>query len=116
VRELWGTFSVRDHLDERPFVADLMLYDRLIVPVPSDKEERARWQQPELGWNPARQKRVLDVIERVEEKSGQTIVGRIPWNDERRRTFADTLTKARAAGVEVDGYQWTAGRCSPIRR
>jgi hypothetical protein len=110
VRELWGTFSVRDHLDERPFVADLMLYDRLIVPVPSDDEERARWEQPEFAWNPARQSRVLRVIKRVEEKSGQTLVGRIPWNDDRRRAFDDTLTKARAAGAEVDGYQWTAGQ------
>src|SRR6476620_877169 len=32
--QLWGTFSVADHLRRTPFVADVLLFDRLIVPVP----------------------------------------------------------------------------------
>ena len=27
--ELWGTFSVRDHLRPRSFIAEVLLYDRL---------------------------------------------------------------------------------------
>src|SRR4051794_5790277 len=68
VRELWGTFSVRDHCEERPFVADVMLYDRLIVPVPSDSTEWERWQHPDQDWDPARQKRLLDVFRRYEDR------------------------------------------------
>jgi hypothetical protein len=49
---LWGTFSVVDHLRTQPFVADVLLYDRLVVPVPSDDAEAARWsarhRQPDL--------------------------------------------------------------------
>ncbi len=40
---LWGTFSVVDHLRRRPFVADVLLYDRLVVPVPDGDEEVKRW-------------------------------------------------------------------------
>jgi hypothetical protein len=32
--ELWGTFSVKDHLRERAFVAEVLLYDRLVIPRP----------------------------------------------------------------------------------
>ena len=49
---LWGTFSVVDHLRTQPFVADVLLYDHLVVPVPSDDAEAARWsarhRQPDL--------------------------------------------------------------------
>jgi hypothetical protein len=110
MRELWGTFSVRDHLDERPFVADLMLYDRLIVPVPADPKERERWERPDLAWDPGWQSKVLDTVHRLEKKSNQQLIIRVPWNEHRRQVFKDTLTRARAAGMEVDGYQWTAGQ------
>lgn len=40
---LWGTFSVVDHLRSHPFIADVLLYDRPAVPVPSDEIEAKRW-------------------------------------------------------------------------
>ena len=58
-REVWGTYSVRDHLREHPWAADVLLYDRLVVPVPPepgdprDPAEWARWQ--DNGWQPGRQ-------------------------------------------------------------
>jgi hypothetical protein len=110
MRELWGTFSVRDHLEQRPFVADLMLYDRLIVPVPADQEEHERWERPDFAWDPVRQSKVLEAIHRLEQKHDQELILRIPWDEARRRVFSDTMTRARAAGLEVDGYQWTAGQ------
>jgi hypothetical protein len=66
VRRLWGCYSVADHLEPRAFVADLLLYDRLVVPVPAE-DDRARW---EKHWNPARQDLLLgilgDFVERIE--------------------------------------------------
>jgi hypothetical protein len=108
MRELWGTFSVRDHCERRPFVADVMLYDRLVVPFPADPSEWERWEHPDQDWDPARQKRVLDVLRRHDEKGPLLLP--IPWDDARRRAFSDTFTAARAGGLEVDGYQWTAGQ------
>lgn len=111
LRELWGTFSVRDHLEERPFVADVMLYDRLLVPVPPDNAEWERWEDPRQGWNPARQKRVLDVLRAGKEKEKhKKLVVTVPWDAVRRNVFHDTFTQATAAGFEVDGYRWTAGQ------
>jgi len=50
--EVWGTFSVSDHLRRRPFVADVLLYDKLVIPVVPEKDQavRNRWQ--ERGWRP----------------------------------------------------------------
>jgi hypothetical protein len=32
--EVWATYSVEDHLDRRALAADIMLFDRLVFPVP----------------------------------------------------------------------------------
>ena len=33
-KELWATYSVKDHLEPRALAADIMLFDRLVFPVP----------------------------------------------------------------------------------
>ncbi len=55
-KQVWGTFSVKDHCDPSAFVAEVMLYDRLVIPRPPDERERSRWS--EVGWHPDR----LDVL------------------------------------------------------
>jgi len=57
---LWATFSVADHLRRRPFVADVLLYDRLLVPVPDGDDETSRWMR--LKRRPDLQKTLLDVL------------------------------------------------------
>ena len=32
--ELWATYSVKDHCTPRALAADIMLFDRLVFPVP----------------------------------------------------------------------------------
>lgn len=59
-RQVWGTFSVKDHREPRAFIADVMLYDRLVIPVPPDDAERERWQRE--GWDPTRLDRLLTVL------------------------------------------------------
>jgi hypothetical protein len=49
-KQVWGTYSVKDHCDPNAFVAEVMLYDRLVIPVPPDDKERARWRK--AGWQP----------------------------------------------------------------
>jgi hypothetical protein len=51
-KQVWGTFSVRDHCAPGAFVAEVLLYDRLVIPVPPDDQERERWRQE--GWQPER--------------------------------------------------------------
>lgn len=59
-RRLWGCYSVVDHLEPRAFVADLLLYDRLVVPVPSTAADAAGCWDPK--WDPDRQRRLLDIL------------------------------------------------------
>jgi hypothetical protein len=61
-RERWGTFSVADHLRPRAFVADVLLYDRLVVPYPPTAEERARWSERERQWRPDLLDAKLDLL------------------------------------------------------
>ena len=35
-QELWATYSVKDHLQPRALAADIMLFDRLVFPVPEN--------------------------------------------------------------------------------
>jgi hypothetical protein len=86
-QEVWATYSVKDHLDPRPIATDIMLFDRLVFPVPElssfpegsappdqpgdiawerDPEEWARWQRNR--WMPENQQRVLGWLEKVVQK------------------------------------------------
>jgi hypothetical protein len=81
---------VRDHLEPRAFVADLLLYDRLVVPVPTQKD-LGRWVH--LDWNPDRQKQLLDIA--------GPFVERVTWDDDLRAEFDDKFSAAVAA-AEID--------------
>jgi hypothetical protein len=65
-RRLWGCYSVADHLAPRAFVADLLLYDRLLIPTPAPET----LDRSEERWDPGRQARLLEILgpfaERVE--------------------------------------------------
>jgi hypothetical protein len=74
-RRLWGCYSVADHLEHRAFVADLLLYDRLVVPVPSD-DDMARWEE---RWDPERQARLLEIL--------GGFVERVEWSGQLREQF-----------------------------
>lgn len=67
--ETWGMFSVSDHLGPRAFVSDVVMYDRLVIPVP-DAEERKRW---------IRRGRQPDVLERKLDILGDDLVERLDW-------------------------------------
>jgi hypothetical protein len=48
-RPRWGTFSVKSHLDLNALAMDLLLYDAVVFPTPSDEAEAQRWD--EQGWD-----------------------------------------------------------------
>jgi hypothetical protein len=76
-RRLWGCYSVADHLEPRAFVADLLLYDRLVVPVPAP-DDFARWQEK---WDPELQQRLLDILGGFAERMEWTAPLRDEWED-----------------------------------
>ncbi len=75
---LWGTFSVVDHRRRRPFITDVLLYDRLVIPVPDGPDEVKRWR--ELRRDPDLQKRLLGIV-------GDLAV-KIPWSLQLHDTWA----------------------------
>jgi len=105
--ELWGVFSVADHLRRRPFVADVLIYDKLVVPVPAEHEGKL-WRKWEQRWDPARQAKLLDVIEA--EIPG--VVRKVPWtaqDDEQWRRHA------KQGGLRLDLAQATKRDVSIIQ-
>src|SRR6478672_430120 len=70
--ELWGTFSVRDHLVERAFIADVLLYDRLVIPTRPDGTPGDEWP---AAWKSAKQRTLLgDLAE---------LAISVPWDAQR---------------------------------
>jgi hypothetical protein len=79
-KQLWATYSVKDHLEPRSLAADIMLFDHLVFPVPMKdrydyngtiewEPNPAEWTRWELnGWDPTGQQRLLDVLKPVVRK------------------------------------------------
>jgi hypothetical protein len=54
--EMWGTFSVRDHAFDRAFIADVLLYDRLVIPTLPGSDAETDWP---VEWDIKKQKSLL---------------------------------------------------------
>ena len=83
--ERWGSFSVRDHLAPNSLVANLLLFDRLVIPVPDSDAETKRWE--ELGWKPR-------LLEGYLEKLGDLGVQR-PWDQSRQAQYESAMASVR---------------------
>lgn len=60
--ELWGTFAVSDHLRPRAYVAEAILFDRLVLPTPPDGNDDLLEEWKSNGWKPDLQKEVIDIL------------------------------------------------------
>jgi hypothetical protein len=104
--ELWGTFSVRDHCRRGAFIAEVLLYDQLLLPVvpaADDFEREAEikgekidavklaqqeWERwTKAGWNPARQT-LLTIILKNKDR-----VSLIPWTLDRQSEWKASMDK-----------------------
>jgi hypothetical protein len=120
-RELWATYSVRDHLAPRNLAVDVMLFDRLVFPVPAvgsfpensgpptkngpvdwktNPMEWARWENNE--WDPAAQSKLLDLL--------SPVIRRVPWNSEGKIEDEYRAEAATLAAQGVPDYAFAATR------
>ena len=90
-RQRWGTFSVADHLLASPFVADVLLYDQLIIPIPTDGNDRERWEK--IGRNPARLESCLKILGPLARPVG--------WGDPQHQMFKTRLETMEAVAFDV---------------
>jgi hypothetical protein len=102
-RQIWGCYSVADHLEPRAFVADLLLYDRLVVPTPS-ADDLQRWEEQ---WDPARQARLLDILGPFAE--------RMEWSPGLREQFALEWSPANLAyDIDLENSNALASPSNPF--
>lgn len=90
-RQRWAAFSVRAHRDLASLAADILLYDRIILPVPEDDPERERWIRKQ--WNPD------DIAKRVVQSAGRIIA--VPWTADLRAEWQNRWDQLRTLGGEV---------------
>ena len=105
--ERWGALSVKDHSDPSVLVPNVLLYDRLILPVPSDAKEKTRWAN--TGWHPEL------LLERL--KTLGSLAIKRPWDEQRIRRFKERMAEIREIGDDASdavkevqealGYQLT---------
>lgn len=89
--ELWGTFSVADHLRAQPFVTDVLLYDRLVVPVPAAGKAGSIWKK---DWDRDKLELMLDLL-------GDLAV-RMPWGTEQSNIWKDRYSVNSAVVQDVE--------------
>ncbi|WP_158230741.1 hypothetical protein [Frankia sp. CcI49] len=103
--EVWGTFAVNDHCRSDAFLREVLLFDRVVVPVPASAAERDRWRHPnpndpDESWDPDRLESVLAVLgtQRQPTGDGAELVWESPWDPGRwqagrsRLDVATTIT------------------------
>ncbi len=97
-RERWGTFSVIDHRNTAALVPDVLLYDRLIMPVPYDPssnfDDRVNWEIN--GWDP-------QGLERRLEQLGDRAV-RKPWDLMRQQLYRSKVEELAATKQDADNF------------
>lgn len=76
-RERWGTFSVRDHTFPNPFAADVLMYDRLVIPYPPE-DKRGLWISE--NWDPDKLDSFLNVL-RWDASDPKRHAIKVSWDD-----------------------------------
>jgi hypothetical protein len=95
--ERWGTFAVTDHLAKNAFVNEVLLFDRLVIPVPPSRDldptgqELLRWRTN--GWNPEALDPLLDILGELARP--------VPWTIWRQQSWADRFAAGREATKEA---------------
>lgn len=99
--EVWATYSVRDHLVPGAFIEDVLFYDRLVLPVPPDKERfpevgEEEWKRWETNnWEPQKQRDVIETL-------GDVAIT-IPWTKKRQQEWRE-----RHDALRDDAFKLTA--------
>lgn len=99
-RQVWGTFSVRDHCAPRAFVAEAIMYDRLVVPVPPDERERSRWIANQ--WDPDRLDQLLEVL-------GKRAY-QVPWDTHRQENWKERFVAGKSLARDTADWAFAASR------
>ena len=99
MRERWGTFSVRDHMTKAPFVSDVLLYDRLVIPVPDPNEKSAEEQKFWKRFNPDELNNCLNIL-KIKTPLDDGLALTVPWDKSKRDRFSNKMSTASALATQ----------------
>jgi len=98
--ERWGSLSVADHKDVLALVANVLLYDRLVMPMYTecgDRDERAFWETK--NWKPDEQL--------ARRKQLGELAIECAWDENRRQSYTDRYRAALQLNAEANGEMIT---------
>lgn len=117
-RELWATYSVTDYRRPRELAVDVMLFDRLVFPVPEEgsfsgspidigpvdwkpnDDEWKRWETN--GWDPTVQSKLLKIL--------SPVIRKVSWSSEGKMGDEYRVVAARLAAQNVPDWPFAATR------
>jgi hypothetical protein len=91
--ERWGAFSVVDHKDARKLAADVLLYDRLVLPTPPAWDIE-RWNDKK--WDPAGLEKRLEQLDKLAIRATWDLERQKQWS-EKFRALRDDVQDINAA-------------------
>jgi len=98
--ERWGALSVADHNDLPALVANVMLYDRLVMPMyteADDRDEQAYWQAHQ--WHP-------ELQAKRRQQLGELVI-ECAWDQQRRQSYQSRYQAALQMDAEANGEDIT---------
>lgn len=122
-KELWATYSVIDHLRPRELALDVLIFDRLVFPVPeksridgdqtrpgpvswkTDSEAFKYWERQK--WNPSYQQEVLEIL--------KPVLRKVYWGPESAQSPSFKEESARLADQSLPDYAFKATRTELTR-
>lgn len=111
--EIWGTLAVNDHKRRDALVRQVLLFDRLVIPVPATSAERERWRRPnerdpDETWDPDGLDAVLKILgtQRREDAGGDSLAWESDWTLERWQAGRSRVEVASAL-TEIDAFHST---------
>jgi len=99
--QFWGCYAVTDHLQHNAFVADVLLFDRLVIPVPP-KNDPAALRPWEHEWRQDEQGKLLEIL--------GGIAYPVPWTSKFRAQFRDQWSAGLATGLDTAADEVTKSR------
>lgn len=98
--ERWGTLSVADHNDLSALVANVLLYDRLVIPMyteSDDRDELEYWD--DKNWDP--------IAQLARRKQLGELAVECAWDKTRRQSYTDRYKVAVQLDAEANGEMIT---------
>jgi hypothetical protein len=98
--ERWGSLSVADHNDVSALTANVLLYDRLVIPMyteSDDRDELAYWDK--MGWHPE--------VQIVRRKQLGELAIECAWDKNKREYYSDRYKAALQINSEANGEMTT---------